>query len=192
MKRILEVYLISFVQIVSSCYQRAEPETYLIPSNFTGEVNILFNQNGVPTKYKNEYGQDTIYTPKIGNPMKYENGRRVYEIPSNGILLTQFKKNDGFIDRQYYSIDRDGNRILLEVFKFEHLKKDSTKYIVKDKSQKGIFGDGTIGSYGNMNIAFQDFIVSNYTELDSFYTKEYRNDFDSKIEKITGLIFNLK
>ena len=79
MKRILEVYLISFVQIVSSCYQRAEPETYLIPSNFTGEVNILFNQNGVPTKYKNEYGQDTIYTPKIGNPMKYENGRRVYE-----------------------------------------------------------------------------------------------------------------
>ena len=89
--------------MISSC-QRAEPETYLIPSEFKGKVQIIFNQNAIPVKYKNEYGRDTIYTPQLGNPIKYESGRRVYEIPSNGILLTQFKNNDGFIDRKYFLI----------------------------------------------------------------------------------------
>ncbi len=186
------IYLIAFMQLLSSCNQKAEPETYLIPSEFKGEVNILFNQDGVPVKYKNEYGRDTVYTPEIGEKTKYENGRRLYEIPSSGILLTQFKTNDGFIDRKYYSVDSTGRRMALEVFKFEHFKKDSAGYVVNDKNQKGIFGDGTSGSYGNMNIAFQDFTVCSYNELDSFSTKGYRKNFDSKIEKITGLTLNLK
>ena len=53
-------------------------------------------------------------------------------------------------------------------------KRDSTRWIVNDKSKKGIFGDGTSGSYGNEHIFFQDFIVSSYNSLDSFYPKNIK------------------
>jgi len=60
-----------------------EPETYLIPREFTGRVDVIFNR-------------------KDGSPPKYENGRRVYEIPSSGVLLTQFKDEYGLVDHRYY------------------------------------------------------------------------------------------
>jgi hypothetical protein len=177
MKRILGIYILSFMQIFPSCYQKAEPETYLIPSNFTGRVNILFNK-------------------KEGAAKKYENDRRVYEIPFNGILVTQFKTNDGFTNREYYSTDNEGKRSPLEIFKYEHNKDGTLKWIVRDKNEKGIFLDGTSGQYGNTDdpqgAQYQEFIVSNYTDLDSFYTKEYQNNFDRKLEKITGLKLTLK
>ena len=63
--------------------------------------------------------------------------------------------------------------------------------MVSDRNKKGIFGDGTSGSYG-MHIPFQDFTVCSYNQLDSFNAKEYRRYFDDKIEKITGITLNLK
>jgi hypothetical protein len=186
MKKLFAIYLISFAQIFSSC-NRTEPETYLIPSGFLGEVNILFNQNGIPVKYKDEHNRDTVYTPQIGKPVKYEDGRRVYEIPDNGILLTQFKDEYGFVDRKYFSIDSNGKRTRLEVFEFVHFKKDSAGYVVNDKNKIGVFGDGTSVSYGNMNIAAQDFTVSSYNMLDSLNSKENIDRFNNKVEKILGL-----
>ncbi|MBN8687574.1 MAG: hypothetical protein J0M10_11155 [Chitinophagales bacterium] len=187
--RIMLTYLISLMHllILCSCNQKPEPETYLIPSDFIGKVNILFNQNGTPVKYKNVNGQEVIHTPQIGEPVKYENGRRVYEIPASGILLTQFKDEYGFVDRKYYSVDATGKRTELEVFKFEHFKKDSAGYVVKNNIQKGVFGDGTSVSYGNMNLKAQDFYVSAYNQLDSFFTKEYLKNFNEKVERITRL-----
>ena len=184
MKKIIGICLVAL--IANSC-QRAERETYLIPSDFTGRVQIIFNQNGIPVKYQNEYGRDTTYTPKVGAPIKYENGRRLYEIPENGILLTQFKDNYGFINRTYFSVDKKGNRLPLEVYELDHYKRDSTRWVVKDKNKKGIFGDGTSGSYGNMNVAFQDFIVSSANTLDSFYKKEYKDKFMINLNKAAGL-----
>lgn len=180
------IYLIAFLQMISSC-QKAEPETYLIPSDYVGRVQIIFNQDGKPIKYKNEYGRDSVYVPQNGVPAKYENGRRIYQIPSAGILVTQFKENNGFIDRKYFTVSNNGERIPLQVFHLEHPKKDSTSWNIKDNALKGIFGDGVSGSYGNMHIFFQDFIVSDFKTLDSFYTKPYQAFFNNKIEKITGL-----
>ena len=71
---------------LTGCYNHPEPETYLIPKGFTGRVNVIFNQ-------------------KNGAAIKYENGRRIYEIPSNGILLTQIKDEYGIINHQYYYVD---------------------------------------------------------------------------------------
>lgn len=177
MKVMIRIYLIVFMQLLSSCYQQAEPETYLIPSDFTGKVNILFNK-------------------VTGEAEEYDGKRRVYKIPLDGILVTQFKKNDGTIDREYYSVDKTGKRTRLGVFMLNHSKSDTAEYIVGDKNKKGIFGDGISGQYGNTNdsksVQYQEFIVSSYNQLDSFYTKEYRIYFDSKIEKITGLTLNLK
>ena len=54
----------------------AEPEIHLIPKGFIGHVTICFGE-------------------KNGVPPKYENGRRVYEIPPGGTLHTQFPTNSG-------------------------------------------------------------------------------------------------
>lgn len=148
---------------------------YLIHSNFEGKVNILFDKNAGETK-------------------KYQGDRRIYEIPSDGILITQFKANYGFVNRQYYSVDDKGGRTPLEIFEYDN--KNNNKWIIVDKNQKGIFLDGISGQYGNTGdstaVEYQEFIVSNYNKLDSFFTKEYQTNFDNKLAKITGLTFNLK
>jgi hypothetical protein len=146
----------------------AEAEVYLIPEGFTGKVNIVFNRNdGVPTKY--------------------EDGRRVYNIPSNGILLTQFKINDGFINREYYYVNKT-NRIPLEIFKYEYKKDGTTSWEIKNDDEIGVFLDGTSGSYGSSSslshLEYQEFIVSNYKGLDSFYTKEYQENFMERLARL--------
>ena len=42
-----------------------------------------------------------------------EKGKRIYRIPNNGILLSQFKDKQGFVNQHYYLVDQNGNRILL-------------------------------------------------------------------------------
>jgi hypothetical protein len=182
------IFLAAFLimQIFSSC-DRAEPEIYLIPYNFQGEVNIIFNQDGIAQKYKNEYNRDSIYMPKIGAAKKYENRYRVYEIPSSGILLTQFKANSGWhIDRKYFYVDSLGNRFPLKIFEFKHFKQDSAGYVIQDKNLKGIFGDGTNGSLGNINIPFQNFTICSYNQLPNFSTKEYLNRIKDTVQEITN------
>ncbi len=164
--------IIILLQLLSSCSQKAEPETYLIPASYAGKVNILLNE-------------------KNGVAKKYEGGRRVYEIPADGILVSQFKVNDGFIDREYYSVDAKGKRTRLEVFKYKHREDGSIEWIVKDKKEKGVFNDGISGQYSSTAssraVSYQEFTVSNYATLDSFFTKQYQTSFDERLEKITGL-----
>jgi hypothetical protein len=160
-----------------ACNQKAEPEEYLIPAGFAGKVNILFGRSD-------------------GTAKEYEGGRRVYKIPSTGILLTQFNATAGFIDRKYYSVDEGGRRAGLEVFKSDHNTDGSVRWLVEDKSKKGIFLDGTNGQYGSTGdpraVQFEEFVVSSQKMLDSFFTKEYLRTFDNRIEKVTGLTLNLK
>src|ERR1700748_9632 len=95
MKTLFSIYVIALMQLTSSC-KRSEPTIYLIPEGYTGRVVVVFNQTGKPIKYKDNYNHDAIYVSKVGTPVKYENGHRVYEIPSNGILLTQFESTYGW------------------------------------------------------------------------------------------------
>lgn len=148
--------------VLSSCSQTAEPETYLIPQGFTGRVNIIFKR-------------------KDGAPPKYENNRRVYEIPPNGILLTQFKDEYGLVDHQYYYVDSNGKKTPLKIFN------DSMPNVNRDVT--GIFLDGTTGQYGNLPNAvwWQEFVVSNYKSLDNFFTPEYKKQFEDKLKRATGV-----
>jgi len=168
MKRMgLFINLIVVMQFLISCHQQAEPETYIIPESFTGKVNIIFNR-------------------KEGSEKKYEDGRRVYEVPNDGILLTQFTTNDGFINRKYYYKSQSGELKLLHT-----LASDTTAREKADKNEIGIFLDGTSGVYGNSGtpsaLEYQEFVVSNYNRIDSFFTDGYKKIFYKKIEKISGL-----
>lgn len=58
-------------------YRMGEKELYILPNNYEGGIIILFDiKNGQQEKYS-------------------ENNERVYEIPKNGVLKTQFKLQDG-------------------------------------------------------------------------------------------------
>src|SRR6185312_14368855 len=107
----------------------SEPETYLIPAGYTGRVNIIFNRIN-------------------GEPPKYENGRRVYNIPTSGILLTQFKDEYGITDHKYYHIRNDGTRLPIRIFQTEYNKDGTTKWSINNPDEMGIFLDGTTGAYG--------------------------------------------
>lgn len=72
----------------------AEDEVYILPNNFTGAVIILMNEHE---------GEDRRYD---------ENGSRIYEIPKNGILKTQFKQQEGWRDIQYKRINGQELRYL--------------------------------------------------------------------------------
>lgn len=68
---IKRVGLLLFCFSLASCVEYAEPQSYLLPDGFTGAFVVVFNQ-------------------KEGTPKEYENGRRIYRIPKNGVLFTQF------------------------------------------------------------------------------------------------------
>lgn len=72
----MKYFLITlFFSLTLSC-NKAEDVIFVIPEGYTGYVVIIYDQeNGVPEKY--------------------ENGKRVYEVPENGVLKTQFKANYG-------------------------------------------------------------------------------------------------
>lgn len=147
---------------------------YLIPEGFTGRVNIILNQKG-------------------GSPTKYEDGRRVYEIPSDGILLTQFTINDGFIDRKYYYVDSIGNRTDLPIYKYDHNSDGTIRWLIKDNNELGIFLDGTSGQYGNPPNAvwWQEFIVSSYNNYQSFFTKESKKKYEEQLKNKLGIEVNV-
>lgn len=183
--KLVSFFFLVAIQSIISCKQ-AESEIFLIPEKLTGRVQIIYNQNGIPMKYKNMYGKDVIYTPKMGQPIKYENEVRVYEIPESGILLTQFSSNDGIINQNYFSINKNGKRVPLQIF---GRKKMNADYSVVDKNKIGIFAHAVAGVYGNQNIPYQEFVVSNYKEIDSLYTFENQKVFDEKLHSVLGTDF---
>jgi hypothetical protein len=162
------INLIVVMQLLMSCHQKAEPETYIIPESFTGKVNIIFNR-------------------KEGSEKKYENGRRIYEIPTDGVLLTQFTTNDGFINRKYYYKSQSGELKLLQTLEADTTKANKSL----NETEVGIFLDGISGVYGNSGepsaLEYQEFVVSSYKNLDSFFTAEYNKIFGRRIEQISGL-----
>jgi len=76
-----------------SCVTR-EDEIVILPEGFTGLAVVIYDQNG-------------------GVPVKYHEKKRVYEIPSNGILKTQFTIDDGWgnLTQYYYKEIAEENRI---------------------------------------------------------------------------------
>jgi len=164
----LVMILSVLVHFFNACNQNAEPETYIISEGFVGKVNIIFNR-------------------KEGASPKYEGGRRVYEIPRDGVLISQFKINDGFINRNYYYKMKSGELRLLKKF-------DNDSIHSRDRDEIGIFLDGISGVYGNSGVSsalqYQEFIVSSYNLIDSFFTPAYVRKFNEKIEKISALKLN--
>jgi len=74
-------------------WSRAEDEIHLLPDGYEGLVVIVFNRAD-------------------GQPKEYEGKKRVYRIPGNGILKTQFTEKRGtskWRDAEYFYTKGDGS-----------------------------------------------------------------------------------
>lgn len=103
-----------------SCSKSREKEKHIIPKELIGS-QIIIN-----------------YNQEKGEKKKYENGRRVYEIPSNGILNTKFKPNFGWYDEsgmEFYLIDGDSLKLLPWNY-----NSDTTDFFLNNKGSIGIMG----------------------------------------------------
>jgi len=104
--------LLGFVFLISI----AKPEIYLIPENYSGEILVFFDQPD-------------------GTPLEMEGKKRIYRIPENGILFTQFKWNRGAHNRKFFMIKNNTKNIIDEVsaFYIYSNENDSDKISVIDK-----------------------------------------------------------
>ncbi len=75
--------VITLYSLLLGCKESTQESLYLIPDNYKGTVMIIFNQ-------------------KNGSPAQYKNDKRLYKIPANGILKTQFKENFGISKFHFY------------------------------------------------------------------------------------------
>ncbi len=132
----------AFLSLLASC-DRAEQEIVLVPANYKGHIIVLFNQVN-------------------GKPINYKDGKRVYEIPPNGILKTQFSENLGWIGFvEFYRGDLDTrNRIP----SFVLLKKVPDNVIV---GLMGPSGTQKMDNTSNDRYRFTEFYIGTKSEIDS-------------------------
>ncbi|WMI70055.1 hypothetical protein [Mangrovimonas sp. YM274] len=145
-----------------------EPETYLVPENFNGKIKI-------------------IYGLKCGIKPKVENGRRILEIPNDGILFVDYEFKSGIIDHEYYSIDKNGERVKLE--RYENYKKGTKNVPGIGFGASGNFPgempNGGISSESPLTVHYSEFQVIRDSTVQYDFKKERK--FDSivraRIEK---------
>ncbi len=133
-------------------YITTEPETFLIPENYRGHVLILFNE-------------------ECGNEVKYEVDRRVYEIPNDGIFLTKFEDEQGFINQEFFLVDKKGKRKKIEQLDVRDFNEEWTTEKNPNEPSRtklGIFHAGRTYSNGN-----SEFYISTYNDLDSHFYFKY-------------------
>jgi len=81
--------IISLVVVLffyQSCFRRGEDSIRLIREGFEGPIMIIYNQSD-------------------GVPIEYEGHKRLYRIPPDGVLRTQFKPNYGHQVHEFYYVN---------------------------------------------------------------------------------------
>lgn len=81
--------MLAFVFLAS---KHMTPETFLIPKDFRGQITLIYNE---------DCGQTV---PKV-------DGRLIYKIPDNGVMILANKFETGIIDQEYYFVDNNWNKI---------------------------------------------------------------------------------
>jgi len=139
---------------------RAEPEIHLIAEGYRGPVLIAHSR------------------PE-GSAKKYEGDARVYEIPADGVLVTQFDANEGISyvgDQRFFYVTKDGRRIeVYERFRFD-------KELPKDSLQVYDYSLGISGG----DLTTTHYTVGLLSEMGPSEAVQERMFIDSVIEAIRG------
>lgn len=86
--------LFIMLSIFTGCVQSSEETVIVVPEDYTGYILIVYNQEKGATE-------------------EYKDKTRVYRIPSNGVLLSQFSSNPGWsgFPKFYKGSIESGNEI---------------------------------------------------------------------------------
>jgi len=133
-----------------------EEEIYILPKNYVGVVYIIFNQ-------------------KTGVEPKYEARKRVYEIPLNGILKTQFSINDGWhgVPQYFYS---DGEKKKPMFYQIENSDIQVFTF------QVCCIQNGKFFNENNEAVQYERFFIGTKQQIDSVYEIEQRRDVTKYVE----------
>lgn len=117
-------------------YKTQQPsiDTYLIPKDFRGPIYIYYDQPN-------------------GTAKEYEGSRRIYRIPSNGVLLTEFGIKGSSIrlsePTKYYLVDKFNNKL-----EIKSLGLSSLGEIADTLNIRVINGGGPSTKYGKCSIFY--------------------------------------
>lgn len=144
------LFLILTLLIITSCATNEE-EIILFSKGFTGTATVIFSQSD-------------------GKPIKYYEGERVYEIPLDGILKTQFTEQSGWssLPKFYYGDINEENRIENRIY--ENLPLDT---IVGFGPTSGSM---QINKNGDQQIRFVKFYIGDRLRIDTEMKKIGRLD----------------
>ncbi|MEI2740443.1 MAG: hypothetical protein V9F01_16850 [Chitinophagaceae bacterium] len=154
--------IFGIIGAVVSC-NKVPPETFLISKDFRGKIHVHFNMS-------------------CGEKMEKENGRRVYKIPLNGILLSQFKDKQGYIDQQYFLVDMNDRRTLLPNLDVHDYNEEWTTEKNPNEPSRdilGVFHAGRVSGEGSY-----EFYVATYKQLRDSFDFQYDKRFDSVEQKL--------
>ena len=119
---------------LSACHY-AEPETHLIPEGYTGYVYI-------------------VQSDSLGEPEQFDEGRRLYRVPADGLLLTQFGSNDGIIDQQYFYVGEAGAS-----------RQISDRDVAGQADTAVTIQHLSVGVLGETNVPFEQYFVGTESDM---------------------------
>ncbi len=160
------LYIPGFWALIYFGSEHQTPVTYYIPSEYRGEVAIVFDED-------------------CGQNPEFVDERRLYDIPEDGVLITQFIKESGILDHEYYLIDSAGNKTSIPFLDSRDFKEswnyaDSTKEPSRDLV--GVFLQGTSFYHSaDLEYSSQNIFVGSYNDRDMH---DFKRDiaFDSTAE----------
>lgn len=163
------VILIYSLSMLKSYWTRPEPETYLIKETFNGKFRVV-------------YGEECGLEPKI------ENGRRILEIPDNGLVLIKPEFKAGVVDNEYYLVDSKGNRNKInELWNYDQRKTLTPGVLLRSSgSFSGQMPDGSSSSESPLAIHFTDFTVFNKDTTSVDDRTQYK--IDQKFDSLTSAV----
>ena len=166
---LLALIVVYSSSLLISFLSRPPKETYLIPNTFEGRFRI-------------------IYGEKCGVIPKLENGRRVLEIPDNGLLIIQPNIEYGIIDHEYYLVNNFGDRVRMNMISdFEQRKQELPSILLGGTGAiGGPMTDGSQSTESPLAIHFSDFTVFNNDTT----TLDQRTQFklDQKFDSLTTVL----
>ena len=112
-----------------------------------------------------------IYEESCGETIPKANGRLIYKVPYNGVLIIKNKFETGTIDHEYYFVDNDWNKIeKIPLFIQQDFNEDYT--LEKNKNEPprnkvGMFllGTGSGSTFKNNDYKFHMMAVNSWDSI---------------------------